>query len=293
MSTGNHELTATYSGHDTFAASTGHLSQVVTLDQAVDAGSFGVSYGTFYPVKDTYRDTVAIRGTLREPATVTIHIYSVATGKRVRFVQLGTKSGAYNWSWDGRSSTGTLLAATKYRVVQELVDTGQNHLLSTSFVASSHKKLQWYTGTKTVYGNQFILKGDPGDGYVSTAKPKYARGARISSGHSWAAVAYNFPIPKAAAYGNVTFKVLGRSPIGRRAVIAIWNANLGGSAYIESYDAAKVIGPGYAWYSTSAPLSNHQGSGRARGMVYVQYTGGVQTFDISKVSATYRYALLK
>lgn len=293
LSVGIHELTATYSGHDTFSPSSAVVTQTIVLDQAVDADSFSRSYSTFYPVKDAYRDTLAIRGRLQEPATVTIRIYSVATGKRVALIALGTRSGLYTASWNGRTSTGKLRAAGKYRIVQTLVDAGNNQLAATSYVSLSHKKLFWRTGSKTLTGSQFTLKGDPGDGSVSTSKSSYSRGARLSSGHAWVAVSYSFRVPSATVYGNVKFKVLGRSPNGSRAVIGIWNPGLGSYYGVGSYDAAKLVGPGYKWYSTTAPLSSHRGSGKVRAMVYVENAGGGWVFDVAKVRVTYRYAVLK
>ena len=293
LSVGVHHLTATYSGHDTLSSSSADLTQTIVLDQAVDADSFGRSYATFYPVKDGYRDVLGIRGTLHEPAAVTIRIYSVATRKRVALLSLGSRSGRYTANWNGRTSTGKLVPAGKYRIVQTVVDAGNNKLAATSYVTVSHKKLYWQTGSKTLTGSQFTLKGDPGDGSVSTSRSSYSRGVRLSSGHAWVAVSYAFGVPSATAYGNVRFKVLGRSPNRSQAVIAIWNPGLGSYYNVNSYDAAKLAGPGYAWYSTSAPLSSHKGSGKVRGMVYVESFGGNRVFDIAKVSVTYRYAVLR
>ena len=55
----------------------------MTGDTGVAVSGVGVAYSTFYPYKDNYRDTVAIRGTLLEPASVTIKVYS-STGRKVR-----------------------------------------------------------------------------------------------------------------------------------------------------------------------------------------------------------------
>jgi hypothetical protein len=76
-------------------------------------------------------------------------------------------------------------------------------------------------------------------------------------------------------------------------VIAIWNPGIGSYYDVNSYDAAKLVGPGYAWYSTVAQLASHKGSGKVRGMVYVEYSGGTWAFDVAKVAVTYRYAVLK
>ena len=293
LALGSHDLVAEYAGSGVFRSSQAGLAETVVLDQAVDAVSLGVSAATFYPVKDGYKDTVAIRGTLHEPATVTIRIYSVATGKIVRLVSLGTKSAGYAWAWNGRTAAGTLVAAGKYRVTQTLVDTGSNTLKATAYTTISLKKLYWYTGSKTLYGSQFAIHGDPGDGSISTSSSSYYHGVRISSGHSWVALSYAFSVPSATVYGNVTYKVLGRSPNGRKAVSGIWNPGYGSYVYVENYDAARLIGPSYAWYGTTAALATHRGGGYVRGLVFAQYAGGVVTFDVAKVSVSYRYALLK
>ena len=116
---------------------------------------------------------------------------------------------------------------------------------------------------------------------------------RISSGHSWVALSYAFSIPSATVYGSVSFKVIGRSPNGRKAIIGIWNPAYGSYQYVDNYDAAKLAGPGYATYTTTAALSTHRGSGYVRGLVYAAYANGVVTFDVAKVSVSYRYAILK
>src|SRR6185369_8974009 len=107
---------------------------------------------------------------------------------------------------------GTLLAAGKYRIVQTLIDAAANRLTATTYVNLSRKKLTWYTSTKTLYGSQFTIHGDPGDGSVSTTRSSFYRGVRLTSGHAWVAVAYTFTVPSATVYKTVTFKTYGRSP---------------------------------------------------------------------------------
>lgn len=293
LAAGNHALVAQYSGHGSLSPSSANLTQAIVLDQAVDARSIGVSPSAFYPVRDGYRDLLRISGIRNEAASVTIRIYSVATGRRVRLVGLPLASGAYHWDWNGRNSAGTLLAAGQYRVVQTLVDTGANVLSVTRYVTLSHKKLYWVTATKTLRGNQFALKGDPGDGSVSTALSRYAGGVRLSSGHVWVAASYAFGVPSAPAYRNVTFKVLGRSPNGRRALMAIWNPALGSYLNVSAYDRAKLTGTSYAWYWTSGSIAQHRGGGKIRALVLAQYASGVVQFDIARVAATFQFGVLR
>ena len=68
---GVHTVDAVYGGDDTYAPATATpVTITLSPDIGVSASGVGVNYSTFYPYRDDYRDTVAIRGTLREPASV-------------------------------------------------------------------------------------------------------------------------------------------------------------------------------------------------------------------------------
>ena len=288
---GAHPLTATYSGDGDFGPSEATLRQVVNADTGVLVSSLGVQYATFYPVVDTYRDTVAIRGSLGEPATVRILVYS-PTGRRVRTSSLGAlANGAYSWAWDGRSSSGTLLAAGKYKIVQEITDTASNVRRATFYVNLSRKYLHWSTHTITLNGAQFGISGKAGTGAVSKAKSAYDRGVRISSGSEWAAVRYTFALRAATVYRPLAFKVLGRSPNGTGAWAGLWNRSYGSALNIDNYDA-RWVGPGYAWYSISLDSGSHRKGRTSYGEVVAINDGGTRVFDISKVRLTYRYGVL-
>ena len=98
---GDHPLTATYSGDGDYGPSTAHLTQTVQPDIAVD-GTAGVQYPAFYPYHDGYRDTELIRGTLHEPASVLIRVYS-SSNALIRTVDLGARpAGQYSDTWTGR-----------------------------------------------------------------------------------------------------------------------------------------------------------------------------------------------
>jgi hypothetical protein len=289
--TGSHALTATYTGGGDFGPSNAALTQVSSADTAVSVTGLGVQYATFYPVVDSYKDTVAIRGTLGEPATVKISIYST-TSKLVRSADLGLRApGAYAWSWNGKSSAGTLLAAGKYRIVQRITDTLGNVRLATFYVTLSRKHLHWYTHTITRYGSQFGISGKGGTGYVSKSKSSYASGVRISSGSDWAAVRYTFTLRAATVYRPLTFKVLGRSPNGTGAWEGLWNRTYGSAVYAENYDV-KWIGPAYKWHSISGDPAAHRSGRTTYGEVVVENDGGATSFDIAKVQLTYRYGVL-
>lgn len=293
LAVGDHHLKATYSGHGSFGPSSAELVQAVTVDQAVDAIGVGISYSKFYPVKDGYRDLLGVWGTRNEPISVSVDIYSVATGKLVRHAAITSGTGFYVWTWNGRTAGGRLVKAGRYRVVQTLTDRGSNQVISTAFATLSMKKLFWRTVTTTLRGSAYSLYLDTGNGYVSSARSSYAGGVKIASGTAAAGVQYRFRILKGTVYRSISFKVLGRSPNGRKAYVAIWNPELGSYGFVESFDVIKQVGPGYRWWSTVAPLSQRIKGGYARAVVIAEYGPGNVVFDISKVRVTYRYGVLR
>ncbi len=294
FSLGDHALKATYLGATTpglVGPSSATLTQHVVVDQKVDASGFGLSYGTFYPVKDGYRDSVGVRGTLGEAASVSIKAVSVATGKTVRTVSLGTRPvGAYAWTWNGTNSAGTRQAAGQYRVVQTVTDTVGNRLVSTQSLVLSKRAVAWKTRTITKNGAAYARWG--GTGTVSTSKSSYTHGVYLSAGGEWAAATYTLRIPSALAYRTVKFKVLGRSRSTDRAWIALWNPSLGSYLNLDNYDRWARAGTAYGTYPVSGTGSTHQKSHLVRGAVYVEVAGPKpQVFDVAKVYATVTYAV--
>ena len=291
FATGSHALTATYTGHGDFGPSDATLTHVSSADTAVSVTGLGIQYATFYPVVDSFKDTVAIKGRLGEPASVLIRIYSPA-GKLVRTADLGARApGAYAWTWNGRNAAGTLLAAGKYKIVQRVTDTAANVKSATFYVTLSRQHLHWSTHTITLFGSQFGISGKAGTGSVSKAKSAYDHGVRISSGCSWAAVRYTFSLRAATVYRPLTFKVLGKSPNKTGAWEGLWNKTYGSALYTHNYDV-EWIGPGYGWYAISGDPTTHRKGRTTYGEVVVQNESGVKNFDIAKVRLTYRYAVL-
>jgi len=289
---GSHPFTATYTGDETFGPSSRSLPQSIVADNVVDASGLRVSYATFYPVIDNYRDTEIIRGRLNEPASVLIRVYSPA-GSLIKTFDLGLRDpGDYAIAWNGRASSGRILAAGTYKIVQRLTDTVANVKKAEFLVALSHKKLVWTTATVTRYGSQYSAAGHGGTGFVTTTGSPYYRGVRISSGSGWASVRYSFSLHSAVAYSNLAFRVLGKSPNGRQVFAGLWNPNYGTSLDAGNYDG-KLIGPSYDWWRVSLPSSNHRSGHAVRGEVLADNDAGYgRKFNISKVQLVYRWAVL-
>jgi FlgD Ig-like domain len=291
---GTHILRAEYSGTGPVEAShSADLALSVVKDGGVDAGWFGVTPATFYPAKDGYKDELTIFGNTNEPTDVTISISLESTGVRYRKVSLGGLAGDYSWKWDGRKADGSKAPAGKYRVVQTLVDGAGNRLVSKLHAVLSSKRIVWKTETKSHTGDQHVIHGTGGTGWIRSRSSSYTGGTRISSGTGWAALGYSFASPAGTLYRNVTFQFLGRSPNGSLAVIAIWAPSAGDYHDTDSYDDAEVIGPTYGWWSGTAPLKSHRAGGKIRVMILVANDGSLKTFDIAKVRVTYTYGVLR
>lgn len=182
-----HTISAVYTGTTDYATSSAqHSISIVT--NVVEASGVGVQYATFYPAKDGYRDTDAIRGRRAESAKVDIRIYNPA-GTRIKTASIATAVGSYSYAWNGRKSDGTLLAAGKYKIVQTLTDTVGAKKVVTNYVNLSHKKLYTYTATYTKNPTQT---------------------SRSTS--TWAG--WSFTLPSATIYKGLTFYIYGRDTLG-------------------------------------------------------------------------------
>jgi hypothetical protein len=211
LAEGSHTVTATYSGDDSFlGGATASLTRTVAAN-LVNASGVGVSGTSIYPVRDGWRDTVAIRGTRSERLGVTIRIYG-PTGKLLTTRRIATGSGPYSTTWNGRTSAGTILPAGKYRIVQTLVDPSIAPALTrtwTSYVTLSPRRMTWKTATVVVTPGprNYRFSSGQGVGASSTSSGRALVLAGTDSG--WPAVGYEFRLPEASAYREIRFQVLG------------------------------------------------------------------------------------
>jgi hypothetical protein len=199
-------------------ATSAALARTVVTN-TISASSVGVSSSSVYPVTDTWRDTVAIRGTRNERISVAISIYA-PTGTRVRSTSISTGTGAYSYAWNGRNSSGTILAAGKYKVVQRLRDVWGAERTYTSYVTLSKLRMYWYTKTITVsagprnYQVRSTANTDPTKG-PSLSSPSTTSATalvmenRAVGAPAWLAAGYQFTLPSASTYSWARLEVLG------------------------------------------------------------------------------------
>jgi hypothetical protein len=274
--TGVHHLTATWSGTASAAGSTSATKDLTVSANVVHATGIGVSAATFYPVVDGYGDTVSIRGVLQEPGSIAITIRRASTNAIVRTLSVPLHdAGAYTIPWNGRSASGTLLAAGTFRVTQVVKDTDGATLSVVSSVTSSWKKLYWHSGTQTKYGNQYAAKGTGGGTIASTSK--YVRGMRITlplgTPGRWAALGYQFSLPSGTAYSSLRFWVLGSGT--HAAAIGMQDRRLGtwpsGHAWIvDDFAPLATAGTSYAWRSVAGSATYNRIGRVVRGIVLAE-----------------------
>jgi hypothetical protein len=256
-------IRAEYSGDVNFDASVSETFLLTVQADVVQATGVTTNYTSFYPYKDGYRDTVAIRGVRNEPASVSIRIYNSAN-RPVKAFSFASATGPYVASWTGRTSSGAILANGTYRVVQTLTDSGGMRLVVSRNVTLSGKRLYTYSTVLNLAG--------------PTKRTT-----------SWAA--WQFTLPSAQVYKSLKVQIYGRS-------ITIPGVSIGTQdvrrcAFTATYSpncVATWIGMGYTtnWY-TRVPSPTYNRSGRyVRAFAVANGTGAV-----SKARLYVTYALLK
>jgi hypothetical protein len=297
---GIRRIEAAYGGNATYAPVASNVVEVtVSADTTVNASGVGVSYATFYPYKDGYRDTVAIRGTPGEPVSVTITIKN-SLKKKVRAWSLPTRTAAWSVAWNGKTAAGTKLPAGKYTVIQGVRDR-LGHVRSwTSYVTISTKRLYWYSSSITKYADTgtFAWDGTYAGGYYSN---RYARGVILDGGsceYDWeydeevcdvAVGAHRFTLPAATSYAGIKLSVLGHSLSG-------WgNGYMGIDNYAsDQFDVVRTVGYSFTWYTSAGvgPTGHVNGSRVVTGIVWA-HGGNEGVVEYQKVKLSFRYALLK
>jgi hypothetical protein len=261
---GTRQISVEYSGDSNFLAASSAVETLSIVQDVTDAVAT-VQYTTFYPYKDGFRDTDAIRGTRNEPASVAIRVVS-PTGRTVKTGSIASGTGAYSFTWTGRNSAGTMLASGTYTVTQTLTGADGSKLVVVSKVVLSAKRL--YTTSKSLT-QTFPTQVD-------------------FAGGGWAG--WQFTLPSAAVYRKLVFAVDAKSnkPVGR----------FGPQSYTKC--SADLVGPGCVspvasltttrgWRSVTGSVSTNRNGRQVR--IFVWQPGG--TVWVWRARVTVTYAILK
>ena len=300
LALGSHTIAAAFAGDSSYEPGSGNATQAVVAN-VVSATGVGLSRSSVYPYRDGWRDTISIRGTRTEPLSVTIRIYR-PTGSLLTTRRIGLGTGAYSSTWTGRSSSGSILPAGRYRIVQTLTDPSSNPDLAkswTSYVTLSTKRMYWYTVTLAKNGNQpSVWSGAPS--LLTSTRYRYGATLRTSSTPGWAAFGYSFTLPSATTYSSVAFYVQGGPWTPTPAKIGLHDWRLG-TSWVAMYDRTRTrrdVGTSTsAWYGISGSPSVvvKSISGRKIVRAYVDSGPDVARFryDLAKVKLVVRYGILR
>jgi hypothetical protein len=284
---GSIALLAAYSGDSNYDPDVdGPVTLVVQAD-TVQAIGVGVSYTTFYPVKDGYRDTVAIKGTRQEPSSVIVRVYN-SSNHIVKGYTVTSGTGSYSVSWNGRNSAGTILAAGAYRVVQTLTDEVGTKLVVTKNVTLSHKKLYYYTKTLTKLAKSVSSAGTASGGKITV----YSDGSlKLYGGMGWAGAGWQFTLPSAPVFKSISMGAYGYTgaPPGQ---MGAQNFNL--CAYSSNwntgcFDRWTSLKTTTSWASRSLSTTANRYNRAVRVAVSQQYGSS----RVYKVRVIVTYGLLK
>jgi hypothetical protein len=294
LPTGTVGLIATYSGDVNFDSSTSNRVDLAVQTDVVEATGVNITYSAFYPYRDGYRDTLAIRGNRNEPISVAINVYS-PTGSRVKSVAIPSGTGPYSYAWTGRNSAGSVLVAGKYKVIQTLRDSAGIKMTITSYVNLSRKRLYYYTAYVTKLGKTISSVGDSGTGSVYLSSTGYAKLVGKYP-YGWVGVGYQFSLPAAAVYKSFYFQIYSKGAYSvPPSQIAMQNFQA--CAYSSAWDvscfnrwnSAVAANSVAAWASTSGLSASNRYNRIVRGIVSVPYG----TLYVYKARIKVIYGLLK
>ena len=287
---GTWTIEAAYSGSDSYASSSDTASVSVLADTTVQVTNVHITYSTFYPVKDDYRDTVSVKGSLQEKATTSVAVHS-STGHVVRRLALSARTGAFSLTWNGRNSNGTLVKEGKYRLALKVTDMHGNTKRFSLYTTVSKMKLIWKSGTKTRYADTFDDGVATGSAWGSTGSDSdFARGLLLYGGHysgDGVLALYQWRLPSAVKYGKLRFSAHGKVPRSGfgPALLSFYNTSTGEA------DGVKLAGSSYDWYGTTVRSSHHR-SGRKVYTFVSAHSANHGYWDFSSVKLHYRYAVL-
>jgi flagellar hook capping protein FlgD len=289
---GTYQLTVSNSGSASVEAATSDPLDLVVQQNQVHASNVGVQYSTFYPVKDGYRDTVAITGTRDEPIEVTIRIYSPG-GTLLKTQTIAEGSGAYSYAWNGRKADGTIRPAGTYKVTQTLDDALGASEMSTFFVTLSKKEVTWHSTSITQKGSSLDAVGSDGDGRVTrNTTAGWARLKALDPFSDWAGAGWQFSLHSGIGYKDVVVKVyakhglvLGPTRLGAQdfSECSTWSE----SCFDTWKNLAGSVGS-TVWTSTNELSLDHVSGTKVRSLVSV-YGSDVYVY---KARVSYKYATL-
>jgi hypothetical protein len=282
---GAHELVAEFVGDPTFVQASATTTIDVVPDTVVEANVFPLNVSTFYPLADGYRNRLGISGQCSEfsGCSPKVEIYTDTNRIVRRWILPDISQNQYKVSWDGRTASGTLLRAGRYRIHHTIHDWAGNVLVVDQWVTLSHRTVRWVTVSTTWSGGSYTTSDVGGSGWISRAASSYAGGVRIGvhaathGGYAW--IADRDRLVVGLAHRAMKVSVLGRT------------LQAGNTAFVwcSPTSQAETIRTVYQWYTVPVSSSCWP-QGVAHPIVQVYGTHAL-TVDVAKIRFVYQYAV--
>jgi hypothetical protein len=284
---GDHVLTARYSALGIIGESVSPPVNVSVeaTDTWVDMDAMAPAYATFYPVKDSYRDTVIVSGRSYEPVASVASVVRNATGHVMwRQSQTGHGAGTMSVAWVPRSASGMPYPAGSYSMAVTVTDTAGNLATYTARFALSSRAVVWKTATEYQNGADYYYSNHSDFGWVSKGFSRFDHGVDIfgNLADEFAEVDYLYVPPTTVALGSVRFDILSEpSGTGDPAVF-----------YFDKQPAFSMLTSGdYGVSSISAAGESVAGSYHSVAVVVRANGSDRAHIDIAGVRFTVRYAV--
>ena len=280
---GTYHFKAVYSGNTVLAGSESDpATGGITVDpDSVEAHAVGVSAGSIYPVKDSYRDTVTLSGNRDESIAVTISVYN-SSNKRVRLATKSSATGSYSYVVERTRQQGSRAPGRQVPRRPE----ARRHVRNDEVVHGLRQPVDEEARHRDQDDHQERIGGRRCGGKVT----KSGTSVRLKGGSSAALAGWQFKIPSAVIYKSLSFRVNASARLSAPAsIIAMQNFNLCGTWNTGCFDRFKGIGnsSGSAkWYSTSGSPSAHRNGLTVRGLVGV--ASGTVYVHKAEIKVTYQ-----
>lgn len=253
--------------------------------------------GSIYPYKDGYKDTWSTRFDLNEKGTVSLRIRN-SKGTTVRTVTASLPAGRGGLAWNGRTSSGTQVAAGSYRWNLVTQDAAGNRRTSPTYTLTvSGRKLvtKTVTATKNGASSVFITTSAETDcaGYSEDYSDFAPYGVWLVNdcpGDEVVGAGYRFTVPSAYSYGTVKLETYGNSltPSKIGGSFTVWATDGGRSTSLVS------TGRTNAWRTvgTVSATGLVNSNKIVEAVLFVPSYYAENDYDVSKVRVTITYKVL-
>ena len=289
---GGYFLAARYSGDPGHSPSrSAGFGFVITRDTQLDITGVRITPTTFYPLKDGVLDEVVVSGRSKERVTVSISVFNSA-GRRVWSKSESVMALSYTLKWNGRTSSGSLLPAGRYKVVHRVTDKSGNSYTKTAVATLGHQRAVWKSASITLYGDQYSDVDSTSFAFALPRVGIFPRGVVLFGNlyDEHASALYAFALPRRAAYGTLQLSVYGLSHDGGGpALMSI----LGDPDSYVSPNIERYTGTALGWYTVKGRAAGHYVPDERLVLAYVSVWGKDRGyFEVGRIRLTYSYAVM-